>query len=516
MLAIHGGAPLPGNAALAIVVAHREIFLDRLTARIAEALPRYAQMARPELRASVDGFLDDVVQLVDGGDSHGLGERLVAVAKRRVSQGFAPSDYVGAVLLCFPVLRELLRSGGKEHDPAVARGFAEIEEILHRLAATASSVYAEATARQLEAKNQALERAYQELLAHERQLATEAGRAGRALDAANEFNRRVIESLSSGLLAADFATQRVTLYTSRMEEIVGIPAEEVLGRTVTEAFRGLEGLDVGGMIERVRATGRLPMTKVRLARLDGTVRHGYVRAQRMYDREGEPEGTVVMLDDVTERELLIDSFSRYVSRDVVQRLLARARGPELEGERRTCTVLFADIRGFTGLAERLAPEALHAVLNTYFRVMIDAIAAHGGFVDKFIGDKVMAIFREGAVPEVGAIAACRAAVDLKRNLRSLAPPGGGPRIEVGVGVNTGEVLVGNVGSLERMEFTVIGDPVNVADRLQSLARGAEVFVGARTAELLGDAFPLADRGAHALKGRGAPERVFELLVEQVR
>src|SRR5205085_754462 len=156
-------------------------------------------------------------------------------------------------------------------------------------------------------------------------------------------------------------TQIVTLYSSRMEEILGIPTEHVLGKPITESLSAIEGLPLKEQIAMVKALGRLPVTKLKVKLPNGRSRAVLTRAHRMYDAAGKPEGTVVMVDDVTERELLVDSFSRYVSRDLVQRLIARGETMGLGGERRTCTILFADVRGFTSIAETSTPEVLHAL-----------------------------------------------------------------------------------------------------------------------------------------------------------
>lgn len=498
------------SPAIGILRDQRHRLVDRLTANIMEAVPRYALIGSVELRASIQTLMDEVIELLS---TQKVGARIAsesmsAVARRRVEQGVSASDFITAMTLAGPACREILRDAGLDRDPELQRGFEAIEGSLNLLTATAASVYVEAHRRQLEAKNQALNRVVQELRAHERVLSNETAERGRALDSANEFNRRVIESLSSGVLVLSASDAVVQLYSSRCEEILGIPSEQVLGQPVEACFADVKGLDLPGAVEMVRNMGHLPLTKVRLEVPGRRALFAYVRAQRMFGPDGEAEGTVVVIDDVSERELLIDSFSRYVSRDVVQQLLARARGPELEGERRTATLLFADIRGFTTLAERETPERLHALLNAYFRVMIAAITAHGGVIDKFVGDKVMALFCATGDPASTAENAVRAAQQVRQDVETLSASGTLPSIALGIGLNTGEVVIGNVGSEERMDFTAIGDAVNVADRLQSLALGAEILIGERTAALVRDRIALEDRGEVHLKGRTAPEHVY--------
>jgi adenylate cyclase len=177
-----------------------------------------------------------------------------------------------------------------------------------------------------------------------------------------------------------------------------------------------------------------------------------------------------------------------------------------------CTVLFADVRGFTGIAEQLPPEGVHRLLNAFLHVMVASIVDHGGFIDKFVGDKVMALFtgRDHQAAAVAAVTAGRAIQDGVALLNAERKSQRELTIQVGIGVNTGSVMVGNVGDAQRMDFTAVGDAVNVTDRIQGLAAGGELLVGAETAAQLGQSFTLVDLGTQAVKGRVAPVHVFRV------
>ena len=494
--------------------AHQTTYVDRLVIRLAASVPGYARLEGPELRESVAGFTNDLIHAVETGDAGRLTQRLIENSQARVSQGFSLAEYMRALFLAPPVCRELLREIGPKNDPTAAKAFGQLEEKLHEITALAADIYTETAARQLRAKNQELNRLNQALEAREKALQAEGVKVSRALASANEFNSRVIQSLSSGVLVVDHETRKITLYSNRMEGILEVPAEEALGKEGPDAFAKVKGIDHALIVTTVQATGRFPLTKLLITSAQGRKRTVFVRAQRMYGPDGEVEGTVFVVDDVTERELLIDSFSRYVSRDLVTRLLSRSEPLGLEGEKRTCTVLFADIRGFTGIAEHLPPEALHRLLNDYLHVMVESIVEHGGFIDKFVGDKVMALFtgpRNDAECAFAAIEAARAILVriAAQNASRLAA--GEKAIEVGIGINTGAVVVGNVGDEARMDFTAIGDAVNVADRLQSLAKGSEILVGGMTASLVTGRVAFDDRGSQAVKGRAAPVPVYAVL-----
>ena len=500
-----------------LIRAHRAQFLDRSVTRIIEVVPRYGVSGGVELRENVAIFFEDVMSLAEAGERPGFSDRQIEVTKKRVEQGFEASDYLMAILATIPVLRQFVREIGPQNDPEFAKAFTQLESFLQGAAAAAGNAYVEIVSRRLESKNQELNALNQRLAAHEKLATSEAKEASSALAAMNEFNRRVLESLTSGLLVVQTGTQIVTLYSSRMEEILGIPTEQVVGKPITEALAGIAGLPLAEHIRLVRSLGRLPVTKLRLKLPNGRSRAVLTRAHRMYDAAGKPEGTVVMVDDVTERELLVDSFSRYVSRDLVQRLIARGETMSLGGEQRTCTILFADIRGFTSIAETSTPEELHELLNEYFRVVIGAIVDRGGFIDKFVGDKAMALFTAGRDSAEGAAAALDAASDIVQRLRKLnreRAAAGRQVIDVGIGINTGDVMLGNIGSEERMDFTAIGDAVNIADRLQAIAKAGEIVAGDGTVKLAPKRFTFRGLGQTALKGRTATVAISQLEIPE--
>jgi PAS domain S-box-containing protein len=500
---------------VAFLTEHRAQLLDRLVAEVKEFVPRYELLPVEDFRGSLDGLLSALTALLAGTSPTAVQQRLVQAAERRVAQGFSAADYLRATFVVPTVLQRELRHL-LSRDPVALEELERLAPVLIDLTATAGNTFVDRVSRQLQAKNLELNRLNQQLLAHQRALSVEVGTAMRQLAAANEFNRLVIESLSSGLFVTDRTTERITLFSSRLEEMLGIRCEDALGGEVSAVFASVGGLDLAGCIAQVKQTGSMPLTKLHVTLPSGKKKSVYVRAQTLLDEASEPIGTVVVVDDVSERELLLDSFSRYVSKDLVRRLLARAEPLGLEGERRVCTILFADVRGFTTLAEGSSPEALHQLLNVYFRLMIDSILGAGGFIDKFVGDKVMALFTDGGPTQhaLAGVEAARAIKQAQATLNRERVAAGLPALEIGIGVNTGEVLLGNIGSDQRMEFTAIGDPVNIADRLQHMARHGEILVGDETMRLVGSARTFSDRGDLAIRGRQASVRVGQLTIDE--
>ena len=217
---------------------------------------------------------------------------------------------------------------------------------------------------------------------------------------------------------------------------------------------------------------------------------------------------------LAERDRVRDLLDKNVSPEVAARLLRD--GATLGGEEREVTVLFADLRGFTTLSERLAPPELLALLNRYLDRMSGAIEAHGGVIDKFIGDAIMALFgapvTQGDAP-ARAIAAALAMETALAALNAELAAEGRPPLAIGVGINTARVVAGNMGSSRRLNYSVIGDGVNVAARLQALTRVADyrtsIILSAATRAAAGPA-GAASRplGTVAVKGRSEPVEIF--------
>ncbi len=209
-------------------------------------------------------------------------------------------------------------------------------------------------------------------------------------------------------------------------------------------------------------------------------------------------------------------LERFLPAEVVERVVSGDL-LRLAGERRVVTVMFADLRGSTKLAEQLQAEDMVRLLNEYVGVLANCVFAHDGMLDKFLGDGLMAIF--GVVPDAsdGAVAASQAALQMRVEIEraNAARSGDGlPAIGFGVGIHTGEVILGAVGIPQRSEFTAIGDTVNTASRLQELTKefGSDVVLSAQTAERLNAAgVALRGLGAAAVRGKAQPVEILTLV-----
>jgi adenylate cyclase len=209
------------------------------------------------------------------------------------------------------------------------------------------------------------------------------------------------------------------------------------------------------------------------------------------------------------------SFQKYIPTTLVRTLVARGVEASPGGRQEVLTVLFTDIVGFTGLSERLR-DAIVPVLSEYLELASAAVAAHDGTIDKFIGDAVMAFWGAPMPNDRHAIEACAAALDFRRGLRQRCAEVAGkdmPSLRIRIGINTGRMLVGNIGSSERLSYTVIGDAVNVASRLEAVNKlyGTEILIGQNTREAAGAAILVRRLDTVTVYGRMQEGVIYELL-----
>ena len=213
-----------------------------------------------------------------------------------------------------------------------------------------------------------------------------------------------------------------------------------------------------------------------------------------------------------ERHTLRETFSRYVSPELCEEILKNPGLLALGGRRQPVTVLFADIRNFTSMSEAMAPEAVVEVLNTYFTEMVDLVFHYQGTLDKFVGDALMAVFGVPLPLPQAANRAVECALAMQRHLKEMQRAGRTPIQGVRIGINTGEAIVGNIGSDKRMDFTVIGDVVNVAARLQELAKEleADTLISEATFRELEGQFQAKPEPSVVLRGRKEPTPIYRL------
>ncbi|MGE0873358.1 MAG: CHASE2 domain-containing protein [Burkholderiales bacterium] len=222
--------------------------------------------------------------------------------------------------------------------------------------------------------------------------------------------------------------------------------------------------------------------------------------------------TAAYLREKRERQEAIAMFSRFVNPHVVKQLVERG-GLDGAGQTRQVTLLFSDIRGFTTLSETRSPEEVVALLNRYFSLQVDVVFKHGGALDKFIGDAIMALWGAPLDDPEHAKNAVLCALEMADTLQQFKREIGArvENFDVGIGIHSGPALVGLIGSDKRREYTAIGDTVNLASRIEGLTKeaGRRILVSADTAQLCGDAIDFTSCGSYKVKGRAQAVELFE-------
>lgn len=309
----------------------------------------------------------------------------------------------------------------------------------------------------------------------------------------------VVRRPARAVYAALTSSQRLLVAAAASFALLAVLLGAFLAARTTRPIRTL--------VELSRAFGRRQWT----AR--STVKTGDELEQLGNAMTEMADGIAAGEREILRRAAVESDLSRYLPSQIARAIAAGEQNIQLGGERRTITVLFADIVSFTPFAEQAKPERVVAFLNELFTVLTEVVFRHEGVVDKFMGDSMMAIFGAPKDQPDHAARALGAAEDMHRFVEASAPAWKeqyGFDVKLAVGLSTGDAVVGNLGSETRMEYTAIGDAVNIAARLEALARPGQTLVTEATLELAGDGWSFAPLGEQPLRGKRAPVRVAEV------
>jgi adenylate cyclase len=332
----------------------------------------------------------------------------------------------------------------------------------------------------------------------------------------------VLASIASGVITLD-GQGRVTLVNQAAETMFGVSAGNVLGRHYSALEDQLEQTRLPLMVDQVQ-TGRFDHVRGDIEMHSST--RGTLCLRLHLSPLKEREGVAVVIEDLTEqrrmeeaharerqeKEYLRDTFERYVTPQVVERLVQEQAPVHLGGILQEVSVLFADLRGFSELSQHLEPEAVVALLNRYLTFAGDAVLREEGTLDKFLGDGLMAFFNVPLAQPDHPLRAARAALVLRgvvtEYLRSTQDAF---HLQFGTGIDVGEAVVGNIGMPNLVNYTAVGDCVNLAKRLQELAGPGQVLLSQRVYARLGAAAVVRPLEPVQFKGRQSLEPVYELL-----
>jgi adenylate cyclase len=230
--------------------------------------------------------------------------------------------------------------------------------------------------------------------------------------------------------------------------------------------------------------------------------------------EGGVRGGLVVLEDISREKRMKNTMYRYMTPNVAEQVMALGDDAMMVGERKEVTILFSDIRGYTTITENMEAAEVVKLLNQYFETMVEAVFNYEGTLDKFIGDALMAVFGAPLPLESHALMAVLSALDMRRRLKEFNKSRRGyPELKIGIGISSGEVVSGNIGSQKRMDYTVIGDGVNLSSRLEQITKlyGCDIVLSEFTYELCQDKIWVRELDKVRVKGKQQGVSIYELI-----
>ena len=342
------------------------------------------------------------------------------------------------------------------------------------------------------------------------------------------YQEGIFNSMTNLLVTTD-ESGKIHYFNRMAEESFGMKSSDA-GKSFEEFFSGKIGRKILNAIEKAASQGKEILGMEGIFKREGENRDMdfSLNVSPLRGIRGKHLGLILLFADQTkERELknqadvatedrrvIKDMFARYLSNDIVQNLV---KSPELVkpgGGTKHATVFFADIRGYTSFSEDKSPEYIIEVLNEYFSEAVEIVIKYGGYIDKFIGDCIMAAWGVPMVNETeDAIKAVSCAVEIQNLVKSTDRrffQGKASKLKVGFGMHTGDLVAGNLGSSRRMDYTVIGDTVNLAARLEGVSGAGEIIITEDTKNHLDDRFLIEARKAVKVKGKIKPIQIYNV------
>ncbi len=340
------------------------------------------------------------------------------------------------------------------------------------------------------------------------------------------MQRDILRSLSNGVLSTDHEG-RIIAANESARALLHLPDDVALEGRQIDTLISIEELDFSDCFRRA------------LSPKDDVDRRQYYPEQTLDAKRGEDHpvaqhsvhlsinsiadakdatdvyGALVVMDDISDEKRLKSTMYRYMSQEVAEQLLNSGE-LRLGGDRKEVSVLFSDIRGFTTIAESMDAEELVIMLNDYFETMVDAVMAYKGTLDKYIGDAIMAVFGSPLALEDHAWRALQTSVEMRHRLEAFNQIRGGRQqqpIKIGIGINSGSVISGNIGSSKRMEFTAIGDGVNLGARLEGATKqyGCDIVISENTYRPCADQVWALELDRIRVKGKNDPVAIYHLV-----
>jgi len=351
--------------------------------------------------------------------------------------------------------------------------------------------------------------------------------SSRKIDSLERYQDNVFNSMTNMVVTTD-ASGYLYYFNEAAGQAMGL-GEDDLGRSLENTFRKSLSSKALKTIIRCLEDG------TQVLGLEGIYRSGEkeldysLNVTSLKTPRGKKEGLTLLFTNQTlenelkqtvnvvteEKRMIKDMFCRYMSQEVLASMMESPDAIKLGGDKRNATVFFADIRGYTSFSEKREPEQIVEILNEYFSEAVDHVIKYKGYIDKFIGDCIMAVWGVPMLPEkedaINAVSCALAIQKMVSSKKRKFFKKEASRLRIGIGVNTGPLVAGNLGSAQRMDYSVIGDTVNLASRLEGVAGADEVIISRETRNQLGDMFRLEERQPVQVKGKVKPIQIYNVV-----
>jgi len=333
---------------------------------------------------------------------------------------------------------------------------------------------------------------------------------------AKNYNESILRSLSNGVITLDTSLDINTVNDAALR-ILGWKIDEVVQQPFHDLCQVEGNAWIGEAIEKVSASGEIDISMdAEIKKQAGDPISANVSVVPLIDIKEKPIGTMLIIEDITSEKRVKSTMARYMTKEVADRLLESGEDA-LGGADQEATVLFSDIRSFTSFSEQMGARETVSMLNEYFTDMVDVIFKHHGILDKYIGDAIMALFGApfpGPMDAHNAVSSANEMISVLTELNRQRGIKGKAEIRIGIGISSGDLIAGNIGSPKRMDYTVIGDTVNFAARLESATKyyGASVLFSEYTLNQLDpDQHRSREVDLIRVKGKQRPVAIYEAL-----
>ncbi|MBW4469768.1 MAG: GAF domain-containing protein [Stenomitos rutilans HA7619-LM2] len=338
-----------------------------------------------------------------------------------------------------------------------------------------------------------------------------------------QMQRDILRSLSNGVISTD-KNGTIIAANESARKLLGLDDDETLeGKTVSDLIKIEKGdftkwFDLGLAAKDEKSRQQYYPDQL-LQPYQGIEQHSVnLSINTIADAKDSTQvsGALVVMEDISDEKRLKSTMYRYMTQELAEQLLENPDAAKMGGDRKDVTVLFSDIRSYTTLTESLEAEAVVEMLNKYFESMVDAVFQHKGTLDKYIGDAIMAVFGSPLPLDDHAWMAVQTAIEMRRRLTIFnadRTANHQPPIRIGIGINSDSVISGNIGSSKRMEFTAIGDGVNLGSRLESASKqyGTDIVISENTFKPCADRIWTRELDYIKVKGKNRPVAVYELV-----